>query len=356
MTQQPPPVTEAASTEPPITEPAITEPAGTESAGPSPGESPRQLLMQAAERARLAPSVHNTQPWRFRLHDEVLDIYRDPVRQLRVVDPAGRQLMISCGCALFNARVALAAAGHEAVLLDVPDEPELLARIAVGSPAGGWLPIGSLDGWIPRRRSNRRQYLGDPVPAELSYTLVQAAAAEGARLIELAALADRALVSRLTKQADTEQLLKPAYRAEIRAWTTDDPRRPDGVQAMSVPRVSGEEADELPIRDFDSRGMGWLPSRTRSSASQCLFLLASAEDEPSSWLRTGQALERLWLEATRHGYAVSLFTQAVEHPTYRQQLRSLLMLSDHPQLVLRVGRAPATPASRRRELAQLLMD
>jgi hypothetical protein len=307
--------------------------------------------MQAAERARLAPSVHNTQPWRFRLQDRVFDIFRDPARQLRVIDPAGRQLMISCGCAVFNARVALAAAGHQAVLQETPDQPDLVARIAVGERTG-WLPIASLDGWISHRRSNRREYFSDPVPPELSHTLGQAVAAEGAQLFELASPDDRALVSRLTKQADAELIRNPAYRAEVRVWTSDDPRRPDGVQALSVPWVAGEEADELPIRDFDSRGMGWLPSRTRSSASQCLFLLGTAEDEPASWLRAGQALERLWLEATRHGYSVSLFTQAVEHPVYRQRLRSLLTLSGYPQLVLRVGHAP----SRRRDLAKLLMD
>lgn len=314
-----------------------------------------QLLMLAAERARLAPSVHNTQPWRFRVQGNVFEIFQDPARQLRVVDPAGRQLMISCGCAMFNARTAIAAAGYQTVLLDKPDQPELVARIAVGERIR-WQPIASLDGWIPQRRSNRREYFADPVPPELSYTLVQAAAAEGAQLLELAGPNDRVLVSRLTKRADAELMVNPAYRAEIRAWTSDDPRRPDGVQAMSVPRVTGETIDELPIRDFDSRGMGWLPSRTRSSAGQCLFLLGTAEDDPASWLRAGQALERLWLEATRHGYAVSLFTQAVEHPVYRQRLRNLLTLAEYPQLLLRVGHAPATPASRRRELAKLLMD
>ena len=175
-------------------------------------------------------------------------------------------------------------------------------------------------------------------------------------MLELTSHPDRTLVSQLTKPADAKHQLDPAYRAEIRAWTTDDPRRPDGVQAMAVPRVSGDSEDELPIRDFDSRGMGWLPTRTRSSASQCLFLLSSAEDDPVSWLRAGQALERLWLEATRHGYAMSLFTQAIEDPASRQQLKAALAVPGHPHLVLRIGHAPATPASRRRELDQLLLD
>ncbi|MFL6163778.1 MAG: Acg family FMN-binding oxidoreductase [Jatrophihabitantaceae bacterium] len=318
----------------------------------------RALLREAAEQARLAPSVHNTQPWRFGLHDGALEIYRDPARQLRVIDPDGRQLMISCGCAVFNARVALAAAGYEAVVSELgdPPRPDLVARITVGPPTDSWLPISALQPWISRRRSNRREYFGDQVPVEVSYALTQAAVAEGAELVELASLADRILVSQLTRHADSDQLLDPAYRAEIRAWTTDDPRRPDGVQAMSVPRVSGESSDELPVRDFDSRGMGWLPTRTRSAANQCLFLLGSAEDDPAGWLRTGQALQRLWLQATRQGYAISLFTQSVENPESRQRLRALLRLSGYPHLVLRVGHAPATPASRRRELAQLLVD
>ena len=316
------------------------------------------LLARAAEQARLAPSVHNTQPWRFRLRAEVLELYRDPARQLRVIDPDGRQLLISCGCAVFNARVGLAADGYHAVLTELPDPavPDLVARLTVGAPTGSWLPISGLADWIPRRRSNRREYFADPVPAELSYLLVQAAAAEGAQLLELTSHADRTLVSQLTKHADAKHLLDPAYRAEIRAWTTDDPRRPDGVQAMAVPRVAGVAEDELPVRDFDSRGMGWLPTRTRSSASQCLFLLSSAEDDPVSWLRTGQALERLWLEATRHGYAVSLFTQAIEDPASRQHLKAALAVAGQPHLVLRIGHAPATPASRRRELASVLLD
>jgi nitroreductase len=331
-------------------------------AGSLPNEAesptPTAVLLRAADQARLAPSVHNTQPWRFAVRNGALDIYSDPVRQLRVVDPLGRQLTISCGCAVLNARVALAAAGQDAVVTELPDpaEPDLLARIAIGAPAERWLPLSALDSAIPARRSNRRQYSADPVPAELVYALTQAATAEQAELIELTALPDRRLVAELSRRAELQQLLIPSYRAEIRAWTTDDPRRPDGVQAMSVPRVSGDPSDELPVRDFDSRGMGWLPARTGSADEQCLFLLSTSEDDLLSWLHAGQALERLWLEATKHGYAVSLFSQAIEATELRQLLRAKLGTKGYPQLIVRVGHAPATPVSRRRELTQLLLD
>ncbi|HTZ43462.1 MAG TPA: hypothetical protein VMB79_06335 [Jatrophihabitans sp.] len=316
------------------------------------------VLRDAAERARLAPSVHNTQPWRFGLHGDVLELHADPSRQLAVIDPTGRQLAISCGCALFNARASLAAAGYQAEVTEFPDpaRPDLLARVTLGARSHVWLPLAGLDGPIERRRSNRREYFGDPVAVEFRAQLVQAAAAEQAELRDLADLEQRILASRLTREATEQQLLDPAYRAEIRAWTSDDPRRPDGVQAMSVPRVAEGTDDELPLRDFDSHGMGWLPTRTHSAASQHLLLLCTARDTRPDWLHAGQALERLWLEATRQGYAISLFTQAIEHPASRARLRAVLGLAGYPHVLVRVGRAPATPASRRRELANLMLD
>ena len=95
--------------------------------------SVRDVLRRAAARAILAPSVHNSQPWQFRLGTDHLDLLADPGRQLQVLDPLGRQLTISCGCALFNTRAAVAAEGLDAtvVRLPDPDQPELLARVTV---------------------------------------------------------------------------------------------------------------------------------------------------------------------------------------------------------------------------------
>ncbi len=96
-------------------------------------------LRRAAVRATLAPSVHNTQPWRLSLGSDSVDLYRDPSRQLAVLDPSGRQLLISCGCALFNARVSLAASGWAVSVERFPDpsDPRLLARLRVTGPTRG---------------------------------------------------------------------------------------------------------------------------------------------------------------------------------------------------------------------------
>jgi hypothetical protein len=308
-------------------------------------------LSRAATRAALAPSVHNTQPWHFVVRHNYIEIWSDTSRQLRVLDPRARQLMISCGCAVFNACVAIAAAGFEPMVARFPDPliPELLARISLGD-ARDWVPIGALDPAIDDRRTNRRAFADEPVPASVIYDLVEAARSEFAQLIPITAPQLRTAVAQLSRHADQVQAADPAYLAELLDWTTDDPRRNDGVQAASVPYAGPMSVahDGIPIRAFDVRGMGWLPSSSHSDADQCLLLLAAADDGPESWLRTGEALEHVWLELTRRGYAASPLNQLIEVPHTHEQLRATLQLDLHPQILLRVGLAPNAARTPRR--------
>jgi hypothetical protein len=315
-------------------------------------------MRRAAGRATLAPSVHNTQPWRYVITRGSLELYADETRRLRVLDPRGRQLLISCGCALFNARVALAAAGYDAKVERFPDatRPDLLARVTLPAEAAGWVPIGDLDAAIEQRRTNRRRFFDHAVPAELVHELVEAAHAEGADLFPITRPEHRLAAASLSQEADALENADPAYRAELRAWTTTDPLRADGVSAMAVPHVDAGANDDLPIRDFDSSGRGWLPVETRSSMDQCLLLLGTLDDEPAAWLRAGEALERVWLEIARRGYAASPLTQVIEVARTHELLRLELQLLMHPHLLLRVGRAPDTPASRRRPLQDVLVE
>ena len=318
-----------------------------------------EVLRRAVARAALAPSVHNTQPWRFRLTEDSLELRADRSRQLGVLDPTCRQLVISCGCALFNARTLLAAVGYRSTVLRLPDaaDPDLLARVtvapAVGNSAGD-SPIAALNEMVESRQTNRRQFSSDPVPSELVDELVAAAAAEDAGLFVIARPEHRIATAVLSQQADAHQNANPAYRAELRAWTTDDPTRRDGVPASAVPHVDAGAGDDIPIRDFDSHGAGWLPTETRSSLNQCLLLLTTVRDSRPGWLRAGEALERIWLIATQRGYATSLLTQVVEVPRTRQQLRDELGLVEYPLVLLRIGKAPVTASSQRRPLAELL--
>lgn len=322
-------------------------------------DAARAALDHAARRAVLAPSIHNTQPWAFVLTDDALEIRADRSRRLAVLDVRGRQLLISCGCALFHARVAIAASGFRPVVerFPVPLDHDLVARVRVGRSPGP-APLAQLDAAIERRRTNRRAFGGDPLPVEFERELVRAAQAEGAVLTPVHDPAHRSAIAELAALADTLESRDTAYRAELAAWTTDDPRRADGVQAASVP-YAGPGADapgDLPLRDFDPRGMGWLPSSGHSGTDQTLFVLGSPNNDRSDWVRAGEALERVWLELTLQGYWASPLTQIVEVAATHDQLRHRLRLPAHPQLLLRVGRAPEVPPTRRRPLTEVVID
>jgi hypothetical protein len=129
-------------------------------------EETKALLRTAAIRASLAPSVHNTQPWRFMLRPDALELYADDSRQLRALDPTRRQLLISCGCALFNARAALATIR----VVDVDrfrddQQPDLLARLTLTDQHPDWTPLVRLEPMIDKRHTNRR----DCRPLENAY-------------------------------------------------------------------------------------------------------------------------------------------------------------------------------------------
>ncbi len=312
-------------------------------------------LRRAAVRAVLAPSVHNTQPWQFVIGPETLEIHADYSRQLRVLDPTGRQLIISCGCALLNARVSLAATGYSATVQRFHAEgwPDLLAEIT-SSDEQDRTGLASLDPVLGLRRTNRREFTADLVPDELIERLVDAATREGARLFAVRTAEHRHAVATLSQRADTIQNADPAYRAELRAWVREDPHYADGVSAATFPAANHPADGAVAIRDYGDLVAGKLPAHTRASTQGCLLLLGTDEDRPMSWLRAGEALERVWLEVTRAGFAMSLFTQIVEVPSTRETLRDELGLTMYPHVLLRVGRAPATPLSRRRKLVEVI--
>jgi nitroreductase len=321
-------------------------------------DNPTIAMRRAAVRAMLAPSVHNTQPWQFVLRPNELDVFADYSRQLTVLDPLKRQLTISCGCAVFNARAALAGAGFNCSVERFPDraQPSFVARIRMGERTGANTPLAALDAVLELRQTNRRQFYDEQVPAEVIDQLVSAAEIEDSELNPVTRPEHRMAVASLSQHADQEENANPAYRAELRAWTSDDPSRRDGVPALAIPHVDGTSHDEVPIRDFDTHGAGWLPAETRSSHNQTMLILAAQSDNPQAWLRAGEALERVLLEITRLGYVASPLTQVVEITHTREALREQLGMLTYPDVLLRAGRAGTTPSSRRRRLSDVLRE
>lgn len=321
-------------------------------------------LRRAAARARLAPSIHNTQPWHLRLDGDCLELWLDAARSLPVVDPDRRQALISCGCALFNARVSLAGEdGLDAVITRFPEGPHslLLARIQLvprhsddSFARTSRKALADLDFSIAIRRTNRTRFEDTTVPERFLDRLAAGAAAESTVLFSVLREHHREPVARLTKLADAEQYSDPGYRAELRAWTTDDQTRRDGVQAQSVPRVDSLSRDAFPLRDFDMRGNAGLPAHTDSTDRQTILLLGTDTDLALDWLRAGEALERVLLTAALAGYESSPVMQALEVPSTRAELRTELRVRFHPQFLVRVGRAGPVPPTARRSLQDVL--
>lgn len=315
-----------------------------------------QALRRAAARAILAPSIYNSQPWRFVLTKGVLEVHADRSRQLQVVDPASRQLLISCGCALFNARVGLAAAGYAADVHRFPEagQPGLLARLAAdGLAESADIDLGVLDAAIELRHTNRRRFAEESVPAELVDALTAVAAAEGVNLLpirdERQFAATVALVQRAAALAESD----PAYRGELRAWSTDEPGRTQAMPPPGMTPVGDRRYDRLSARESHDAGTDVAAS---PGAQECLLLLWTPDDDPLAWLRAGEGLQRVLLELTRDGYVAAITSQVVEVPATRAMLRRELDLPGEPHLLLRVGRAPLTSATRRRRLVEVLIE
>jgi nitroreductase len=189
--------------------------------------------------ALLAPSSHNTQPWRFTIlsdaHGDTLELRADRTRSLPVADPEDRELTISCGAALANLRLTMRHFGlsDETRLLPDPTDSDLLAHIAV---AGAHAPTPAQDALfrqIPRRHTNRQPFDAGTLPPDLLVALATEARAEGAWLHVVATEAARSGIADLIAEGDRQQWDDPAFRHELASWL-HPARSGDGLAGYSL--------------------------------------------------------------------------------------------------------------------------
>lgn len=263
--------------------------------------------------AAAAPSPHNSQPWRFRATPTAIELYADTTRAMPVADPDHRELLLACGAALLNLRLAIRALGvHPAVQL-FPDsnQPDLLAvvRLQGRSPAG---PLDRrLAEAIARGHTNRRPLAATTVPLPLLNRLRQAAKIEQAWMATLDA-AQLPILRILVAQAHDAQQHDPAFVAEWSHWTDRDPDPADGVPVFAP--------DPL------------------------IAVIGSFHDLSLAHLQAGQAMQRVLLVATIAGLSASLLSPVVvAAPATRKQLRDLIGGGLWPQTVLRLGYRPPLP-------------
>ena len=212
-----------------------------------------------------APSIHNTQPWHFNIHDGGIDVRVNPARRLRVIDRDHRSMLLSVGACVFNLRLAIALDGRLPVLRPFPADGLTVARVEPGRPGRPGPGLQTLGTALFRRHTNRGPYARAVVPARILDELRAAAAAEGAELTALDRVRRDALLA-LMATADAAQRRDPAYRRELATWTAADPYRLDGIPVeLFGPR---DEEGRLPLRDFGLRvGPARPPGRPVRAAS-----------------------------------------------------------------------------------------
>ncbi|GID92315.1 Acg family FMN-binding oxidoreductase [Amorphoplanes digitatis] len=291
-------------------------------------------LAEAASAAGYAPSIHNTQPWRWRLTADTLDLHLVPSRILQVSDPDARLATLSCGVALHHARVAAAAQGWHVTVTRMPRDagPDLLSRLHIEGRAPVDPPSALHLRTIPLRYTDRRPVTGTPVDPDALAAITAAVEAQETALhtlrpdqvLELAAAADH---------AQRSEAADPGWQAELAYWTGAARPAGTGVPDAAIPARATQTT--VPGRDFGHHGE--LPVSAEHDKAAVFVMLYGSADEPLAWLRAGEALSAGWLTATEYGVSVVPHSAPIEVIATRQALRAMIASAGYPCLVLRLG-------------------
>jgi len=297
-------------------------------------EATRQL--ESAARAALhAPSVFNTQPWRWRISGNTMELSADPDRQLPATDPDERLLLISCGAALHHARIALAAAGWAATVERLPDpaRPDLLARVHLGHAVPADPDTHRIAAAINRRRTDRRAF-GTLAVSDATLTrLRRSVEVEGAYL-HVVPEDQIPMLAISTERAAAAQHDDPGYREELERWTNRPPWRGDGVPPSTAVQPA---LRRVPVRDFAPAGNAHLTAGRGVDKGAAYVILFGATDTRIDLLRGGEALSALLLLATAEGLATAVASEAVEVAWPRHLLKTMLSDLGEPYIAVRLG-------------------
>jgi hypothetical protein len=300
------------------------------------------VLAAAARDAMRAPSVFNTQPWRWRIDGDALELRADRNRQLAVADPDGRLLLLSCGAAMHHARVAIAAAGWSVQVRRLVKalSDDLLARVNLAGRHRVRLEDHALHGAMASRRTDRRPFGDVPVPPEVIRRLVGAAKAEGVQLHRVP-MDQMPTLAVAVAVAGAQEMANPEYRKELIRWTNRPDWSGDGVPANTTVR---RVLRRVPVRELAVEPREGVPIEPGGDRGAVYLVLFGESDEPRAWLQAGEALSAVLLTAVTLGLSVAPISDVIEVERTREVVRDLLDARGHPYVVIRCGLGTSTSA------------
>jgi hypothetical protein len=312
----------------------------------------KPLVDRLIKQATRAPSSHNTQPWFFKIKDDHIQLHADRTRALPVNDPDDRELVISCGCALFNLRCAAATEGLGTTVIPFPDahDNDLLADVVYSGEADN--ELAKLAGAITKRRTYRKRFAEKSVSDDLLNALMMAAGVEGAWLEPIEGADARSATSGLVSEGDAVQWANPSWRRELAQWM--HPRR--SGDGLSLPWLAVPIA-QLVVRSFDMGGGVGAKDSELAENSPVLAVLGTVSDGVADRLAAGQALERVLLTAAEAGLQASYLNQPIQVELLRPKLCELCKSGGYPQVLLRLGyQSEELPETPRRPVADVLQQ
>jgi nitroreductase len=299
-----------------------------------------ETMRSSVTLATRAPSIHNSQPWRWRLGETSIHLYADQSRHLPVTDPDQRDLLLSCGATLHHLRVALAAEGWGTIVhrLPNPSEPDHLAALET-VPRQATDDDIALATAITRRRTDRRRFSSWPIPATVLGLLVIKAQQQGAILSSANDPEIRAELVSAIAEAARQQEADADYTSELASWSGARLGSREGVPAANVPPAQIWHRDTT-MRDFPHGELRQPADETEEDGAE-LLVLATSSNDTMSRLRAGEAMSAIMLGATDCRLATCPLSQPLEiRETLTLVRDTVLDGSAFPQLVLRVGWPP----------------
>lgn len=309
-------------------------------------ETIRSALMLAVR----APSVHNSQPWQWRVGDRSVHLYANPELRLPHTDPDARDFMLSCGAALNHCQLAFAALGWQSKVHRFPNsgDHDHLAVIELHRYPATDVDV-ALAAAIPRRRTDRRHYSSWPVPHRDIAMMGARAARAGVMLRRIDPISS---LTRLITEAASRHAADHDYLTELSTWSGRYASTA-GVPARSTPEPDFNAA--LPARSFAGGVLAQTPDGAAADDSAVVVALGTLDDDRLAWLRAGEATSLVLLTATAAGLASCPITEPLEIADLRADIRKDVFGEEgYPQMMLRVGWAPINadplPAVPRRPL------